>query len=547
MFRPIKNENGRLQRRVPRSITKGLLCLLTLAASTLLAQNPGPPLLVRLYSTVFDASGQPVADFSAKDFSIADNGNPQTIVFFRKPEAAPDAPSSSEFANRKNGRIGNTVAILFDLINQSQEDRLETWHRLTKSLPQMESGDSVYFYLLNLEGELVPIHAIGPKSADDATWPHDVAPVLDGAMKTASHGKHAQMGPEDQVKKTFHQVEVLANLLAGLPGRKNVMWITDQVPNVRSPKVPCTGDWVDCGLYVPHLAVSLAQANVAVNLVSYDSGLSTAAHADPGSWEDKWTPPPFADTHGAEMQDIGKNLSLSAQGGGSAAKGLGVAAGSRGRDAAMNLAQMALLTGGGIYFHQDVRAAIQSVIVRDANAFEMAYDPSAGNWDNKFHRVRITSNRKGAVVQSQTRYYALPASRPAAERMRAVLLTALQSPTDNSDIGLHVGRLPAPGGQRGVHLDIRVHLADLLMREEDGKFKGSVYLLISDRGAAGPLGEPVVLSLNPVLTKEQYEKAMKEGLPFAQDHPITGAVREVRVIVLDQHTNFAGSITIPVV
>ncbi len=38
---------------------------------------------------------------------------------------------------------------------------------------------------------------------------------------------------------------------------------------------------------------------------------------------------------------------------------------------------------------------------------------------------------------------------------------------------------------------------------------------------------------------------MKDGLPFAQDHPITEAVREVRVIVLDQNTNMVGSITLP--
>ena len=49
----------------------------------------------------------------------------------------------------------------------------------------------------------------GPKAADDATWPQDVAAVLDKAMKAASHGRPVHMGQEDQVKKTFHQLEVL--------------------------------------------------------------------------------------------------------------------------------------------------------------------------------------------------------------------------------------------------------------------------------------------------------------------------------------------------
>jgi hypothetical protein len=56
----------------------------------------------------------------------------------------------------------------------------------------------------------------------------------------------------------------------------------------------------------------------------------------------------------------------------------------------------------------------------------------------------------------------------------------------------------------------------------------------------------VVLDLRPELTAEQYKTALKEGLPFGQDHPISDAVRAVRVIVLDQNTNAVGSLTFPV-
>jgi hypothetical protein len=39
---------------------------------------------------------------------------------------------------------------------------------------------------------------------------------------------------------------------------------------------------------------------------------------------------------------------------------------------------------------------------------------------------------------------------------------------------------------------------------------------------------------------------MKEGIPIAQSHPIGEAVQKLRVIVLDQGSNIAGSLTIPV-
>ncbi len=118
----------------------------------------------------------------------------------------------------------------------------------------------MYFYLLTLEGELVPIHALGPRSAADATWPKDSVSILDKAMKAASHGRPVQLGQEDQAKKTFHQLEVLATQMALFPGRRDILWITAGLDAYNS--TPCSGDWVDCALYVPHLAVTLAAADV---------------------------------------------------------------------------------------------------------------------------------------------------------------------------------------------------------------------------------------------------------------------------------------------
>lgn len=425
----------------------------------------------------------------------------------------------------------HNIVILFDLMNENLNDRLDTWHALAKSLPQLEFADSVYFYLLNLEGELVPIHPIGPKTAADANWPKEVAAVLDKAMKAASHGRPVHMGQEDQVKKTFHQLEVIAGQLAAFPGRRDIIWITDGVQNVYNPKLPCNGDWVDCALYVPHLAVTLAHADVAVNPLSYSRDLTTAVDPNYGKMDHAWTPvqqtakaPDNADTALGDYQQ--HNVQ-----------------GSQGADPALDLTQMALLTGGGTYFRQDIRAVLQQVATDDTNAFEIAYEPSAANWDNKFHRIRVTCERKGAKVQVKERYYALPEAKPADERQRNTLVAAYQSPSDAADIGIHVKEAP---GDKGVHLEIQINPSDLLLRQEGGKYKGAVAFLLSDRSESGPLGDPSVSSFNLDLTPEQHDKLMKAGIPLSQDHAVSDAVKYVRVIVMDQNTNATGSLTFPV-
>ena len=125
-------------------------------------------------------------------------------------------------------------------------------------------------------------------------------------------------------------------------------------------------------------------------------------------------------------------------------------------------------------------------------------------------------------------------------------MEAFQSPKDLAEICLRTKISPAADGKTGIRLEIRIDPSDLRLSEQGGKYSDGLYCLISDRSATAPLGEPKVLDLKPELTAEQYKTAMKDGLLLTQDHPAGDAVREVRVIILDQSTNAVGSVTFPV-
>ncbi len=461
-----------------------------MAASGLVAQVTAPPPLMHLFPVALDASGQPVTDLTAADFKISDQGKPETIFYFRGPHTEKAAAAGPlEYTNRPGGAMPHPIVILFDLMNEIDADRLDTWHKLSKAISQLDSGDSLYFYVMTLEGDLVPIHAIGPPSADDHTWTQSVNKILDPVMKKASHARSVHLGSEEQVKKTYHQFEVLANQLATLPGRGSIVWVTNGMPHVDDPmKLPCNGDWVNCGLYVAHLAVTLDRDNVSVNSLLYTGDVAPSVNYD--------------------------------------------------------LEQLTLLTGGHPFYRSEIGAVVQEVARNVSNAYEIAYDPGAANWDNKFHdKVKVTCERKGVKLQVRQRYYALPDSRPAEDRQKATLVAAYQSPADAASIGLHVKVAPA---EKGVHLEMRIDPSDLLLREQGGKFTGGVVYLLSDIGASGPLGDPNVSSFNLDLSKEQHDAVMKDGIPISQDHALTDAVQRVRLIVMDQSTNAIGSLTFPV-
>jgi hypothetical protein len=246
---------------------------------------------------------------------------------------------------------------------------------------------------------------------------------------------------------------------------------------------------VECSLYVPHLAVTLANDGVAVNPYVFIGNVNA--------------------------------------------------------DVNYNMDQMALLTGGHYYARQDVKTVVSQVAQDAASSYTLLYDPGSDNWNNKWHRLHVTCERKGVKVQLRERYYAVADARTPVERNKAGLMTAFQSPFDFAAIGLRVKFAPLDG-KPGVHLEIRIDPADLQLHEQGGKYSGALYCLVSDRNGSGALGEPSVTDFQPGLTADQYKTALKDGLPINQDHPISDATRQVRVIVLDQTTNEVGSVTFPV-
>ncbi|HEX3747245.1 MAG TPA: VWA domain-containing protein [Bryobacteraceae bacterium] len=465
-----------------------VVCTLALAASALLAQAPSGP-LVRLHPVVLDEKGQPVTDLTADDFKITDLSKPETVFAFHKPgHEAPPKGDVLEFSNRSSGSTPYTLAILFDMINLSDSDRLENWHTLDKMLPQLESGANLYLYVLNLEGTLIPIHPMGPASPKDNDWPKSIASAFDKVMKQSSHGRPVQVGAEEQEKRTFKALEDIGNSLAMYPGQREILWIANGLTTVNDPKLtPCNGDWVECGLYVPHLAVTLAGDEVAVN--------------------------PY------------------------------VLAGNLNADANYNLDQMALLTGGHFYSRQDLKPVIDQIGAAAAGSYTVLYDPGADNWNNKWHHLHVTTERKGAKLQVRERYYAVSSTLSSTERSKNVLAMAFQAPSDLSTIGLRVKITPLEG-KPGAHLHIVIDPTDLLLRQQNGKYAGALYCLISDRNDTAPTSQPSVLDLHPELTADQYKGALKDGLPLDQDHPTDAT--HLRVILLDQNTDEVGSVTFPI-
>ena len=298
----------------------------------------------------------------------------------------------------------------------------------------------------------------------DPKWRADIDKVLAEAVKKYNRDRPAGMGNEDVVKKTYVALETIGKDLSPFPGRRDIVWITSSAPYVMNPQIQCKADWWDCALYVPHLSVTLGGLGVAVNPYTYVS--------------------------------------------------LGV-------DASRTLEEMAGLTGGRAYLNQDLADVVKGF----APAYSVAYIPASDNWDNKFHRLRISSEKKGVKLQARNHYYAVMDQRPLAQRQQALMVAAYQSRADVSDISLRAIVSPGSAPNR-IRIEVNVDLADIIARR--------ITLLYSARDDNRPQGEPT-------LTDED----VKPGAPVVKEYSIDTATKKIRLIVADKSTDAIGSITFP--
>ena len=204
------------------------------------------PRLMDLNVIAVDSHGQPVTDLKGDDFQITDAGKPQTISYFRinqmNSRREPlSALGANEFSNRVSDQPPGATVILFDLLNLGFGARGMATSQLERDLPQIETADSLYLYVLSVDGGLFPVHDVRPLAAPgedpismpepaSGPWTSRAKPMLDNAMRVVTRIRPVDIDVFTRILVTFHALEALGARVAAIPGRKNVIWITDGIP-----------------------------------------------------------------------------------------------------------------------------------------------------------------------------------------------------------------------------------------------------------------------------------------------------------------------------
>jgi len=291
---------------------------------------------------------------------------------------------------------------------------------------------------------------------------------------------------------TLNELDEVAGQLAALPGRKNIVWITDGIPIALGALRSDTGEPID---FTPQLRLLSEQF----------------------------------DRSGVALYPVRQVMLGSPD-------AMGSGAGSE-----ATLDELAGLTGGRPTGSKDIGPAVRQAMSDLRTSYQIGYYTPDESWDGKFHKLRVVCTRKGVRVQAKTGYYAW--AEPTGAKAQRAMAAAVSANDDAAEIGLRAV-LSRPAKQ--LRISVRIDASDVALARVGERYSGQLRLALAGYMKDGTVSTSPIDPLDLDLSAADRDKALLEGIAFNQDFALDESLSKIRVVVFDRGSNAVGSVTIPV-
>ena len=587
------------------------------------AEDQGAPLpTFRLNSqtvavdvVVTDAKGHPVKGLKQEDFQLSEDGAGQKMRSFHEyseeapKDTTPAKPAPNMFSNAGDKPTGATMMVLLDLLNTPSQDQLYARDQLVKFLKaKVSDGKTAQFALCTLTGDQTHLHLVqgftsdedkllaaanGDKSAPKtARW--QVAE--EGIQKTANsikdlaasdpmnswgallHGVEA-IQTEEQTTDTDARVGItlnamiqLAGYLSGIPGRKNLVWLSGSFP-IASFNSDLQNPMNDNRNYSGrvHLAAKLlADSQVAVYPVDVrgmDTGKISAENSNVGlgpGTQGITVAPGLPPINGDTMQS--PNIAFQQE----AVQDLARMSAER---TALN--QMASDTGGTAFFSSNAIAdAIRMATEQASNYYSLSYSPSNRNYDGRFRKIKVSLAERGYHLHYRPGYFAEDPNSPAkikevAHNMRVVAMqygspqshqirfsvrvvpVGPKTKVDSAKAGEILlastknPKLPSQVEVQHHSIDYAIESSDLrFLPLSNGTYRSALTFMVASFDHEGKPLAGVSKVGSSDLKSDVYKDVMSGGVRVHQEVDVPTAAASLRIGIQDQLSNYVGTVDI---
>ena len=403
---------------------------------------------------VTDSKGHTVKDLSGKDFQIFEDGKPQRVNYFHEykgygalaaSETDPEQPSAAKlppniFANNQLAREDEPVTVLLlDLLNTPPEAQYFAREQLIEFLKNKPKGSQ--FALCTLANGLRLIQGFtndeqllisttnGKKGAVRYAPIHERNGGLDMGLKMqqevagfdANKQFVVQMFQEAEAEQRAQELDrrmfvtvdgfaQLARYLAGVPGRKNVVWLSASFPLGIFPNNDLFNAFNETRNYselMRKTANLLADAHVAVYPVDVRGLMTQAVFAASNAMNPAGAPPPgsLAPTGGQNNGGL-MNTSANAQAPSPIMQATHESLEDQIGDQS-TMDQIAQDTGGKAFYNTNgIKEALQTAVEQGSEYYMLSYTPSNHNYDGKLRKIKVSMSSKWHHLAYRHGYFA---------------------------------------------------------------------------------------------------------------------------------------------
>ena len=537
-----------------------------------------------------DHKGVPVTDLEAKDFTLTEEGKQQTIrsFSFQQPSQAPGQPaalvpitlSANRITNMPRFKTSSALNILLiDGINVSNINQKYAREEMVKFLAKLPAGEPLAVYAMGTKLRMLQDFTVDPallkaavKKAKDnslgvrseSSNAADLPPGLTEQMPDAMAQQVLRFGQEqainqmdERVRLTLEQLGALAGNLAGYPGRKNLIWLSEAFPNYIVPERTDIGKATTIAsaqqsvihnyqAQIDFTADALSNAQVAVYPVDAGALVNHDAYSSMSNTDSN-----------------GNYLGRSARGG--TRQGLGSAQAteiSRASEAVIashsTMSAVADQTGGKAFYNtNNLEKTIRESMDDGSTYYTLGYYPENKNWDGRFRKIAVKINRPGIKLHYRQGFFAVEPSDPV-KRDPKILAIEIGSALDiNNPIStalpfqaVVVPPSPQNGNKVQINFGIDPHAIGFELKA-DGLQHASVDCGVRAYSKSGNALTTQGNTFDAALAPEQYQKVMRMIFPCNQTLELPPGEYLLRLAVRDKNNGLIGtangSTTVPAV
>ena len=482
--------------------------------------------LVQVSVVVHDDRNRPVDGLRAEDFQIFEDGKELPVAFF-SPRAADPArtvaaptDAAGTFTNRiPSPANGGVVAVVFDQLNTLPQDQSHARENLLKFLELIRPDDRVALYLLTGDG--IKVLYDFTKDAESlvkalrTVQPRDLAlrtdPLSDTLARDLDAFARGVVRDEgiyfDRLRTdtTLAALEGIASRMAGLPGRKNVVWISAGFPFIEY-----TGTGPSSAYFTPETrraTRALNHSDTAVYPVDA-RGLMVMSSSTVNR--------PGATLQVATLDNVESPIA--------------------------GLRAVADWTGGRLFYNaNDVGSALGRAADDSRLTYTLGYYPVNDSWDSKFRKITVKVRRSGARARHRAGYFAYPLAPPDPPALKKALEEALRGPLEGSGVLMNV-----TASAEGPKINIAIELdpSTLTLIHDAGAWKGGLDVAIAQTLAGQRQHREPDFALPLSLTSAERDRLLRQGLRLTRSIELQPDVQQIRIVVRDAATGMVGSVFI---